>query len=63
MPTGKIFFIYLILNGTARFLIEFIRLNPKELFGLTQAQIVAVLFILTGALGWFMVERRPHKAA
>jgi phosphatidylglycerol:prolipoprotein diacylglycerol transferase len=63
MPTGKLFFIYLILNGIARFLVEFIRLNPKELLGLTQAQIIAVLLVMTGILGWIMVERRYRPAA
>ena len=61
MPTGKIFFIYLILNGIPRFLIEFIRLNPKELWGLTQAQFIALLFIMTGILGWILVEKKHAK--
>ncbi len=63
MPTGKIFFIYLILNGLPRFLIEFIRLNPKEVWGLTQAQIIALFFVMTGILGWILVERKHAKAA
>ena len=49
--TGTIFFIYLIMNGAARFLVEFIRRNPSALFGLTQAQIIAFGFIAAGAAG------------
>jgi phosphatidylglycerol:prolipoprotein diacylglycerol transferase len=63
MPAGKLFFIYLILNGASRFLVEFIRLNPKEVWGLTQAQIIAMLFTLTGILGWILVEKKHTKAA
>ncbi len=63
MPAGKIFFIYLILNGAARFLVEFIRLNPVMAFGLTQAQIIAIFYVLTGILGWILVEKQAKKAA
>lgn len=51
MKTGILFFIYLILNGFARFSIEFIRLNPVTSIGLTQAQIVAICFIIAGIAG------------
>lgn len=60
MPEGKLFFIYLIVTGATRFLIEFIRLNPRVLPGITQAQIIAVLFVMTGAMGWFLVSRKAR---
>lgn len=53
LTAGTVFFIYLIMNGAARFLIEFIRRNPSALFGLTQAQLVAFAFIVAGAAGIF----------
>lgn len=62
MPAGKLFFIYLLLNGIPRFLVEFIRLNPTVALGLTQAQIVAIFFVMTGIIGWIMVERRAGEA-
>lgn len=62
MPAGKIFFIYLILNGSARFVVEFIRLNPVIGFGLTQAQVIAIFYVLTGILGWILVEKQAKKA-
>ncbi len=52
--TGNLFFIYFILAGIERFLIEFIRINPKLLFGLTGAQIIALLLIGTGI--YFLVR-------
>ncbi len=63
LPTGLIFFLYLVLNGTARFLVEFIRLNPKIALNLTQAQVVGILYVITGALGIFLVRKLARKAA
>lgn len=57
MKTGVLFFIYLILNGFARFTVEFIRLNPVTSLGLTQAQIVAVCFITAGVAGLMIVNK------
>ena len=57
MKTGVIFFIYLIMNGFARFSIEFIRLNPVTSIGFTQAQIVAACFIATGIAGLIFVNK------
>src|SRR6266404_940820 len=45
---GEIISAYLILTGIARFLVEFIRINPKVLYGLTNAQIVSLLSIVLG---------------
>ncbi len=55
---------YLILNGMERFLIESIRVNNKfDLFGLqaTQAQVIAVLFVLSG-VGMFLFLRKRSAA-
>lgn len=51
---GILFSIYLIMNGTERFLIEFIRVNIEyPILGLhaTQAQFIAIGIILTGIAG------------
>src|SRR5262249_31318668 len=50
MKDGVLFSIFLILAGIERFLIEFIRLNPKIVAGLTEAQIVSVVLILIGVV-------------
>jgi len=67
LRTGMIFFIYLIMNGFARFSIEFIRLNPVTSLGITQAQIVAICFIAVGIAGLIYINRKgsgakPHAA-
>ena len=41
---------YLILTGVARFLIEFIRINPPSFFGLSNAQAASLVSILIGVI-------------
>lgn len=57
---GTIFFLYMIINGIERYLIELIRVNEKyELFGLnwSQAQYISVLFVLIGCFGLFYLYK------
>jgi len=52
-PRGEVFAQYLILTGIARFLVEFIRINPRSFFGMSNAQAAALASILIGvALLW-----------
>jgi len=50
IPPGRVFAEYLILTGIARFLVEFIRRNPRGWLGLTNAQQVAVISMTVGFL-------------
>jgi phosphatidylglycerol:prolipoprotein diacylglycerol transferase len=45
---GKVFAQYLIITGVARFFVEFIRLNPRLYFGMTNAQVASVFCVLAG---------------
>ena len=45
---GKVFSYYLILTGVARFLIEFIRINPRSFFGMSNAQTASLVSIILG---------------
>ncbi len=57
---GMLFFIYLILIGVERFLIEKIRVNVvHEVFGMTmtQAEIISVGLVLIGIVGIFATKR------
>lgn len=58
-PAGLLFSLYLILAGVERFFIEFIRMNPKYLFGLSGAQIISILMVL---LGTIMIVRLRQAA-
>jgi phosphatidylglycerol:prolipoprotein diacylglycerol transferase len=62
-PKGEVFCAYLILTGLARFLIEFIRINPRSFFGLSNAQTASLVSIVAGAmLLWGIRSRLPaHK--
>ncbi len=55
---GKIFMLYLVFAGVERFLIEIIRLNPRLLFGLTEAQLISVVMIIVGSLGFIYLTKR-----
>ena len=46
---GKLFYIYLILYGFQRFMIEFIRTNPKYLLSIfSGAQIISLMMVIIG---------------
>jgi len=55
---GSVFAAYLVLTGIARFLVEFIRINPRSFFGLTNAQSASLLSIVAGATLWLAISRR-----
>jgi len=55
-PGGLRFPMFLIFHSIARFLVEFIRVNPKDVFGITQAQFVS-LAIFIGSIVYFVVKR------
>jgi phosphatidylglycerol:prolipoprotein diacylglycerol transferase len=58
-PAGEILAEYLVLTGLARFLVEFIRINPRSAFGvLTNAQVVSLLSIIAGTVLIFVVRSR-----
>jgi phosphatidylglycerol---prolipoprotein diacylglyceryl transferase len=49
---GKLFMLYLIFAGAERFIIEFIRLNPRLLLGLSEAQLISIPMMIFGILGF-----------
>jgi prolipoprotein diacylglyceryl transferase len=64
MKPGQVFFLYLLLNGIERFLIEQIRINNKLSFlGLhaTQAEIIATCLILLGVSGLIIFSRNKNE--
>ena len=53
-PVGWLTGLYLVLSGLGRFLVEFVRVNPRLYWGMSNAQVAALLSIGAGALlmGW-----------
>ncbi len=63
LPFGYVFAYYLLLSGAARFLVEFIRINPRVFFGMSNAQAVALACVLAGAFLLYSLGRvRAAKA-
>ncbi|MBI5021951.1 MAG: prolipoprotein diacylglyceryl transferase [Ignavibacteriales bacterium] len=54
---GILFMIYLIFYGMERFFIEFLRLNPRLLFGLSEAQLISFILIITGIFGISILKK------
>jgi prolipoprotein diacylglyceryltransferase len=48
-PLGSKFFLYLFLHALFRFSIEFIRLNPRDVFGVSQAQFISLVLMALSA--------------
>lgn len=57
-PRGEVFAAYLVLTGVARFLVEFIRINPRSFLGMSNAQAVSTLSIVVGSALWWRVRRQ-----
>ncbi len=53
---GTILMFYFILSSFLRFIVEFIRINPKILLGLTEAQIISVILFSIGTIGLFNLK-------
>ena len=65
-PAGKVFAMYLILTGVARFLVEFIRINPRSFFGMSNAQAAGGFSALVGITLYLTLRGRkayPSAAA
>jgi phosphatidylglycerol---prolipoprotein diacylglyceryl transferase len=62
---GEIFYLYLIMAGACRFLVEFIRVNPRVLWGLSEAQLIAAAMVVIGATAyvWSRATALPNTAA
>ena len=54
---GEIFCYYLILTGTARFLVEFIRINPPWILGLSNAQVASAISVFGGLILLVVLKR------
>ena len=61
-PAGRVFALYLLLYPPWRFLVEFIREEPRDWFGLTVGQATSIpLFLIGCALWWWSGSRRVQS--
>jgi len=54
---GAVFAAYLVLTGAARFLVEFIRINPRSFFGMSNAQAASLASMIGGVALWMWLKR------
>ncbi len=59
-PDGKLFSVYLMLSSVFRFSVEFLRLNPRFLLGLSEAQLIAIGLFLLGAIMFLRLGRKQQ---
>jgi phosphatidylglycerol:prolipoprotein diacylglycerol transferase len=55
-PNGTVFWWYLVLAPAARFVVEFVRINPPVVFSLTEAQVISVILVAIGV--WRLLAAR-----
>jgi phosphatidylglycerol:prolipoprotein diacylglycerol transferase len=55
---GQQLCLYLILSGVERLLVEFLRINPRVLWGLSEAQLISIVAISAGVAGWLWLAGR-----
>jgi len=58
---GATFSLVIIIAGIERFLLEFVRINPKTLWGLTNYQFSSLFFVLLGAVLWIFFCNTPKE--
>jgi phosphatidylglycerol:prolipoprotein diacylglycerol transferase len=58
---GKLFMLYLVFAGFERLSVEFLRLNPRLLLGLSEAQLISILLIIIGSAGFLFLDKNKEK--
>lgn len=59
-PDGAMFALYLVFAGGERFLIEFLRINPRITWGLSEAQLISIVLVILGSLLLIYYRKRPQ---
>jgi len=61
---GRLFYLYLMLAGVSRFLVEFVRINPRIFLGLSEAQLISAAMVAIGIIAYYLtVARQPMLSA
>ncbi len=62
-PLGWLTGLYLVLSGLGRFLVEFVRINPRLYWGMSNAQVAALGSVIVGAVVMVLTRRGEVVAA
>ncbi len=59
-PAGRLMCWYLLLAGAARFLVEFVRINPRVFYMFSEAQLIAFAMMVVGCVGLILTREKDH---
>jgi phosphatidylglycerol---prolipoprotein diacylglyceryl transferase len=62
-PAGRLMYWYLLLAGFCRFMVEFVRINPRVFHGLSEAQLIAFAMMVLGAIALALTAKRKPIAS
>lgn len=62
-PVGWLTGLYLVLSGLGRFLVEFVRINPKLYWGMSNAQVAALGSMVVGAVVMAVAQAKREQWA
>jgi phosphatidylglycerol:prolipoprotein diacylglycerol transferase len=57
-PVGWLTGLYLVLSGLGRFLVEFVRINPKLYWGMSNAQVAALASVVVGGAVMALAKKK-----
>jgi phosphatidylglycerol---prolipoprotein diacylglyceryl transferase len=60
-PPGRLFYWYLLLAGSARFLVEFVRVNPRVFYMFSEAQLIAFGMMVVGGAMLLITQKRAAE--
>ena len=60
MRFGTVLAAFLVFSGLERFLVEFIRINPRVVWGMSNAQVASLASVASGCVLFFFLRRGPH---
>ncbi len=58
---GRVLCLYFLLAGAARFIVEFVRVNPRVFYGLSEAQLFAIAMMVIGGVAFFYLGAQTHE--
>src|SRR5271156_6220378 len=61
-PPGRIMYWYLLLGGAARFLVEFVRINPRVFYMFSEAQLIGFAMMVIGGIGLILTREKDQTA-
>ncbi len=59
-PAGRLLYWYLVLAGSARFLVEFWRINPRVFYMFSEAQLIALAMVVLGGVALLLTSGKDQ---